>query len=119
MIAVATAMMVRIAFVAIRGHLVGVTGRVSFGNYLTAGQVRAHAYIRTLQRMRHRRRLKRENERKTGKDIQDASHKPPRSSNTDVRIVLCIATRETCPRKMTASYRCALGSGIEVAVIMV
>lgn len=40
MIAVATAVMMRIAFVAIRGHLVGVTGSVSFGNFLTARKFR-------------------------------------------------------------------------------
>lgn len=63
MIAVATAVMVRIAFVIICGHLVGVTGCVTIGDFLAARHVRARAYIRALQCMSHRRRLKRENER--------------------------------------------------------
>lgn len=99
MIAVATAVMVRIAFVAIRRHLVGVTGSVSFGNFLTARHVRARAYIRALQCMRHRRRLKRENEGKTRKDVQDTSHGPLRSSNAYLRIAFARRTKQARRRK--------------------
>jgi hypothetical protein len=88
MIAVAATVVMRIAFVAIRRHLVGVTGSMSFGNFLAARHVRAHAYIRALQCMRHRRRLKRENEGKTREDVQDASHVSSHNRKSAGRIVL-------------------------------
>jgi hypothetical protein len=56
MIAVAAAMMVRIPFVTIGGHLIGVAGRMAQSNFVHAYFLRRNAYIRTFQHMRRRRR---------------------------------------------------------------
>ncbi len=62
MIAVAPTVVMRITLVAIRGHLIGVAGRVPFGDLFARRLACTDAGIRPFEHMRRCRRLKRENE---------------------------------------------------------
>lgn len=86
MIAVASAMMVRIALVAISRHLIGIVGSVTFGDLLARRHAYADAGIWPFQCVRRRRRSKGADEHQAGKDVQQASHDVIRSSNADVGI---------------------------------
>ena len=116
MIAVAPAMMVRIALVAVSGHFVGVSGRMTLGNLFATRLGRTDAGIRPFQRVRRRRRSKGADEHQAGKDVQQASHDMIRSSNADVGIGTAIArsnatiiarlpARPAGPRAMPGSLR--------------
>lgn len=91
MIAVASAMMVRIALVAICRHFVGVTGRMTLGDLFAACLCRSDAGIRPFQSVRRRRRSEGADEHQAGKDVQQTSHGAIRSSNADVTIVIAMA----------------------------
>jgi hypothetical protein len=91
MIAVASAMMVGISLVAIRGHLIGIVGRMAFGDLFARRLACANAGIRPFQRVRRRRRSKGADEHEAGKDVQQASHGSLRSSNADDGIVMAMA----------------------------
>jgi hypothetical protein len=73
-IAVAAAMMVRKSLVAIRRHFVRIAGRVALDYLLARRRITRDADIRTLQRVRGRRRSQGSDEREASKDVQQASH---------------------------------------------
>jgi len=73
MIAVATAMMMGISLVTIGGHLIGVAGRMTQGNFGDARFGRCNDDIRPLHHMRGCRRPQRE-DKQTSKNVKQASH---------------------------------------------
>jgi hypothetical protein len=95
MIAVASAMMVGISLVAIRGHLIGIIGSMALSDLLARRLACANAGIRPFQRVRRRRRSQGADEHQASKDVQQASHRAPRSSNADDGIVAAMALPNT------------------------
>ena len=100
MIAMASAMMVRIAPVAVGRHLIGIAGCMTFRDLLIARITNADACVRPLQGVRRRRRSKGEDERQAGKDGQQASHRSSTSSNVEVGIVFRMARSYRADRKV-------------------
>lgn len=92
-IAVATAVMVRIPFVAIGRHLVGVPRRMAHGNFVHACSMRCHAYIWPFQHMRRRSRPHGENDHQVSKDVQQSSHDSRPNRKADNGIVKFSAKR--------------------------
>ena len=91
MIAVAPTVVMRITLVAIRGHLIGIVGRMAFGDLFARRLASTNAGIRPFQRVRRCRRPKRADKHQAGKNVQQASHGSLRSSNADDGIVMAMA----------------------------